>query len=148
MEVILLKDIEKLGDRHDIVTVKGGYGRNFLIPQKMALVANKTNRDKLDQILAQEAAELERRLDEFKAIGEKLQSIVFKVGAKVGTEKKIFGSVTNIQLAQAIMEQAQIEVDRKKINILDEVKTLGEYSAKVDLHPKLDTVVRFEVVED
>lgn len=148
MEVILLKDIEKLGDRHDIVKVKGGYGRNYLIPQKMAIVANAPNRKKLDAIKAKEAAELERRLDEFKAMTEKLAGMVIKIGAKAGAEGKIFGSVTNIQLAQALKEQADMDIERKKITILDEVKTLGAYTADVNLHPALETKINFEVVED
>lgn len=148
MEVILLKDIEKLGDRHDIVKVKGGYGRNFLIPQKMAIVANIPNRKKLDEIKAKEAAELERRLDEFKAMTEKLAGMVIKIGAKAGAEGKIFGSVTNIQLAQALKEQADMDVERRQIKIEEEVKTLGSYSADLNLHPALETKINFEVVED
>ncbi len=148
MEVILLNDIEKLGDRHDLVKVKNGYGRNYLIPQKLAVIANATNRKKLDAIKAREAAELERRLDEFKAMTEKLAGMVIKIGAKAGAEDKIFGSVTNIQLAQAVKEQADIDIERKKITFPEEVKTLGTYVADVNLHPDLDTKINFEVVED
>ena len=148
MDVILLQDVDKLGDRHDVISVKGGYGRNFLLPQKLAIVANAPNLKKLEEIKAREAAELERRLDEFKELSDRLTEMTFKVGAKVGVEKKIFGSVTNIQLAQAIKEQADVDVERKKIEILEEVKTLGAYQAKLNLHPKIETVVNFEVVED
>lgn len=148
MEVILLKDVEKLGDRYDVVSVKGGYGRNFLIPQKMAVVANGPNRKKLDEIKAKEAEELAKRFDEFKEMTDKLAETVIKIGAKAGAEDKIFGSVTNIQLAQAVKEQVEMDIDRKKITIDEEVKTLGTYVATVDLHPDIDTKINFEVVQD
>lgn len=148
MEVILLTDIDKLGDRHDIVKVKNGYGRNYLIPKRQAVVANGPNLKKLDVIKAKEAEELEKRLDEFKEMTAKLAGMVIKIGAKSGAEGKIFGSVTNIQLAQAVKEQAELEIERKKITIPEEVKTLGTYVANVNLHPELETVINFEVVED
>jgi len=148
MEVILLTDIEKLGDRHDVVKVKNGYGRNYLIPQRKAIIANGPNMKVLDGIKAKEMEELERRLDEFKEMTEKLAGMTIKIGAKAGAEDKIFGSVTNIQLSQAVKEQADMDIERRKITIPDEVKTLGTYTAKVNLHPELETVINFEVVED
>ena len=148
MEVILLKDVEKLGDRHEIVTVKGGYGRNFLIPQKMAIVANAINVKKLDEIKAKEAAELAKRLGEFQAIAERLKGEVLTIGAKAGTTEKIFGSVTNIQIAQALKDQLDIEIDRKKISLPEEVKELGTYTAMADLHPEVDCQIHFEVVKE
>lgn len=148
MEVILLSDVEKLGDRHDVVQVKNGYGRNYLIPKKLAVIANGPNRAKLEEIKAQEAAELAKRFDEFKEITDKLADMVIKIGAKAGTEDKIFGSVTNIQLAQAVKDQADIDIERKRITLPEEVKTLGSYTALVNLHPDLETKINFEVVQD
>ena len=148
MEVILLSDVEKLGDRHDVVNVKNGYGRNYLIPKKLAVIANAPNRKKLEEIKAKEAAELAKRFDEFKEVTDKLADMVIKIGAKAGAEDKIFGSVTNIQLAQAVKEQADIDIERKKITLPEEVKKLGAYTADVNLHPDLDTKINFEVVQD
>lgn len=148
MEIILLENVDKVGDKLDIVTVKAGYGRNYLIPQKLAMVANAKNRAKIDEIKAKEAAVLAARYDEFKAISDKINATSVKIGAKAGTSGKIFGSVTNVQLAAALNEQVGVEVERRSIIIGDEVKELGEYTAKVNLHPDIDTNIKFEVIAD
>lgn len=148
MEVILLKDIDKVGDKLDIVTVKPGYGRNYLIPQKLAMVANTKNRAKIDEIIAKEEADRAARFDEFKVISDKITAATLKIGAKAGTSGKIFGSVTNVQLAAALNEQVGVEVERRLITMTDEVKELGEYTAKANLHPDLNTVIKFEVVAE
>lgn len=148
MDVILLKNVEKLGDKHDLVTVKNGFGRNYLIPQGMALIANRTNRAKLDNLKRIENAERARRKDEFQAIADQLKGQVLKIGAKAGTSGKIFGSVTNIQIAQALKEQFEVEVERKRVLIEEEVKELGTYVAKLDLHPEVQAPVTFEVIKD
>lgn len=148
MEIILLKDVVKVGDKLDIVSVKPGYARNFLIPQGLAMIANKGNRAKIDDIKAKEAAAEEAHLDEAKVIAAKLEAGMLKIGAKAGESGKIFGSVTNIQLAQSIQEQLGIELDRRIIQMPDEVKELGKYVAKVALHKQLTTEVKFEVIPD
>ncbi|MFM8361303.1 MAG: 50S ribosomal protein L9, partial [Haliscomenobacter sp.] len=107
MQVILLKDIEKLGDRFDVVNVKPGYGRNYLIPQGFAQVANKGNMEKLDEIKAREAALEAQRSAEYKALIAKLEAQSLTIGAKAGASGKIFGSVTNVQIAAAIMKPCQ-----------------------------------------
>jgi large subunit ribosomal protein L9 len=148
MEIILLEDIDKVGDKYDIVKVKDGYGRNFLIPQKMAIIANAANRKRLDEIKAQEAATLAEKLTVFQEIAEQLKGKVLRIGAKSGTSGKIFGSVTNIQIAAALKEQLGIEVERKKVVVPEEAKELGTYTAILNLHPEVDTRVVFEVVSE
>ncbi len=148
MEIILLKDVEKVGNKLDVVTVKDGFGRNYLIPKKLAMIANAKNKARIDEIKAKEAAELAEKLEECKELAAKIEGTVLKIGAKAGTSNKIFGSVTNVQLVAALSEQLGIEVERRKIELLEEVKELGTYSAKVDLHPELDTTLNFEVVEE
>lgn len=148
MEIILLKDVDKLGYKYDVVTVKNGYGRNYLIPQKLAVIANETNRGKRDQIIAKHEAEMAKRVDEFKAIAETLSGAVLKIAAKAGTSGKIFGSVTNIQLVQAIKEQLGVEVERRAIEIPEEVKNLGTYTAIANLHKEVQANVNFEVIAD
>ena len=148
MEVILLKDVDKLGAAHDLVTVKNGYGRNYLIPQGLALIANKKNRNVLNERKRIENIHFTRMLGAFKAIEEKLNGAIVKVGAKAGTSGKIFGSVTNIQIANAIKDQFSIEIDRKKITILEEVKNLGTYTAQANLHPEVQPKITFEVYAD
>jgi len=148
MEVILLKDVEKLGSINDLITVKNGYGRNYLIPQGMAIIANARNKNILQDKIRTEEAVIEKMLDQFKAIESKLTANVIKVGAKAGTSGKIFGSVTNIQIAAAIKDQLGIDIDRKKIDLLEDVKNLGTYSAKVVLHPKVQPTFSVEVFAD
>jgi len=148
MEIILLQDIENVGDKHEIVKVKDGYGMNFLIPQKLAIIANKTNKNKLGQLQRIEKAKEDASLGVYKAIAQKLENEVLRIGAKAGTTDKIFGSVTNVQLANALKEQFEVEIDRKKIILDEEVKTLGAHIAKLKLHPEVIVNLNFEVVKE
>jgi len=148
MQVILLQDVERLGEQFQTVTVKGGYGRNFLIPKKMAVVANKANTAIYAERLKQINAKENRLIQEIETLVERLKFAPIKVGAKVGTTDKIFGSVTNVQLADAIKRQTGIAIDRRKITIPDEVKTLGNYSAKVRFRDDLKYEIEFEVVAE
>lgn len=148
MEIILLKNMERLGNANEIVTVKDGYGRNFLIPQKLAIIANKTNRATLDDRVRKQREAEDRRIEQFKAIAAKLDGQTLQIGAKAGTSGKIFGSVTNVQIAQAINEIIGEDVERRKITLLEEVKNLGSYVAKVQLHNDVEFNVNFEVFAD
>ncbi len=148
MEIILLKDIDTLGERHEVVTVKPGYARNFLIPTKMALVANATNRAKLEKLRVEAASHEADRIADYKVLAAKLEGQVLKIGAKAGTTGKIFGSVTSVQIMQALKEQLGIEVIRKKIELVEEVKVLGTYTANVNFHTEVHGTVHFEVVEE
>ncbi len=148
MEIILLKDIDSLGYRHDIVSVKPGFGRNYLIPQGLALNANAANRKKLETILAEEEAKESARLDEYKVIAAQLDGKVLRISVKAGTSGKIFGSVTNVQIANALKEQLDLDIERKKIVISDDVKELGTYSADLLLHKDVKTKIDFELIQD
>jgi len=148
MEVILLENVDKLGDKHDIVNVKDGYGRNFLIPQKLGLIANDTNRKRLAEFIRRSEAETLRKHDFFKEIAEKLKDVTLKIGAKAGTSGKIFGSVTNVQLATALKEQFEVDIERKKIELPEEVKNIGAYVAVLKLHPEVTAKLNFEVVQE
>ncbi|MGB0863302.1 MAG: 50S ribosomal protein L9 [Saprospiraceae bacterium] len=148
MQVILTKNVDNLGKANDVVTVKPGYGRNYLIPQRFAIIANKRNMSQLDELIRKQAAADAKELAGFQAIAAKLTGTVLKIGAKAGTSGKIFGSVTNIQLSEAMQSQAGVEVDRKVITLLEEVKELGTYTAEVNLHADVKVNVSFEVTED
>ncbi|MEM8526596.1 MAG: 50S ribosomal protein L9 [Bacteroidota bacterium] len=149
MNIILLKDVDKVGEKFDVVTVKPGYGRNYLIPQKLAIIANKDNLARLDEHKAREEAKEAEVISEMQSIKDKIESKTFTIGAKAGTSGKIFGSVTTVQLAQTIQSELQVEVDRRDIEMPeDEVKTLGEYVAKVKLHKKVVADLKFEVVAE
>ncbi len=148
MEIILLQDIEKVGEKHEIVTVKDGYGRNFLIPKGMALVANSSNRKRLDDLKQQAQAKENHLINEAKALAAKIAGAELKIGAKTGTSGKIFGSITNIQIANALRDQLGLDVDRKKIDIAEEIKETGNYTASVHLHKEVVCEVKFEVVSE
>lgn len=148
MEIILLKDIDRLGDKHDIIKVKPGYGRNYLIPQGLAVNANALNRKKLDAIIAEEEAKEAARLDDYKAMAAKLEGQVLRIAVKAGTSGKIFGSVTNVQIAQALKEHFDLDIERKKIHLPEEIKEIGTYTADLHLHKELVTKVQFELVQD
>lgn len=146
MNIILLKDIDKVGDKHEIVTVKPGYARNFLIPRGEAIVANSPNKAKLAELIRLEEEKESQMLDEYKVIADKLKGLTLRIGAKTGTSGKIFGSVTALQLSQVLRDEHELEIERKKIHIEEEVKTVGEYEAEIRLHKEVVTKVKFEVV--
>ncbi len=149
MDIILLKNLDKVGRKFEIVKVKDGYGRNFLIPQGLALVANKVNRNNLDSFKRQEASKLNKKLDIFKAIAAKLKGQKLTITAKTGTSGKIFGSVTNIQIAQALRDQLDVDIDRRDILLPDDhIKMIGDYIATLDLHPDVDAKIEFSVIPD
>jgi large subunit ribosomal protein L9 len=148
MDIILLKDIDNLGEKFDVVTVKSGYGRNFLIPQKMAIVANKDNMSRLDEHKTKEAEQEAQVIAELEATKAKIESKTLTIGAKAGTSGKIFGSVTNVQLGQALESELGVDIDRRLIQIADEVKELGEYVANVRLHKRVNAALKFEVVSE
>lgn len=148
MDIILLKEVDKLGDKHEIVSVKPGYARNYLIPQGFALIANSSNKKRLEELRRIDAARESKLKDHYQEIAERLKGIVLKVGAKAGTTGKIFGSVTNIQIAQLLKEGHGLEIERRKISLSEDVKELGTYTAKLNLHPEVVTEVQFEVVQE
>lgn len=148
MEVILLKKVDNLGVKNDVVKVKSGYGRNYLIPQGMAIIANTSNVKHVEEIKKQQSAKMKKELDALRVAVDSLQDKTIKIGAKAGANGKLFGSVTAIQIAEAIKNQTGTEVDRRKVSIYEEVKTLGTYKAKVEFHKEVIVDISFEVVED
>lgn len=148
MEVILLKDVDKLGYVNDVVNIKNGYGRNFLIPRGYAVIANPVNRKKLDERLEKDRLRREQMLGVFQEMETKLKGAVIKIAAKTGTTDKIFGSVTNVQLSAAIKEQLDIDIERRDIKLNEDVKVLGAYTAVANLHPEVQANINFEVYDD
>lgn len=148
MDIILLEDIEKVGDKHTIVTVKDGYARNYLIPQKLALIANDTNRRRLEDLRRREEAAENKKLSVYQEMAAKVEGQVLKIGAKAGTSGKIFGSVTNVQLSAALKDQLDLDVERRKIILPEDVKTLGTYTATLNLHKEVQPTIDFEVISE
>jgi large subunit ribosomal protein L9 len=148
MEVILKQDVKNLGYKDDVVTVKAGYGRNFLIPKGIAAMATESTKKMLAETVKQRAFKEQKIKASAEAAVAKLKDTVVKVGAKVGESGKIFGSVTTVQLADAI-KKLGFEVDRKNITISDEaIKTIGTYTADVRFHKEVTATVTFEVVAE
>jgi len=148
MEIILKQDVKNLGYKDDVVNVKPGYGRNFLIPQGLAQLATDSSKKVLKETVKQRAFKDQKIKAAAESAAAKLKEMLVKVGAKAGESGKIFGSVTSVQLADAI-KKLGVDVDRKNITLSSEaVKTLGTYSAEVRLHKDVVTTVNFEVVQE
>ena len=148
MQVILIQDVNNLGGVAELVTVKNGYGRNYLIPQKLAVEASPGNIRQMEEKLKHRAKKEAKLLAEINSVIATLKDGALKIGAKTGTSGKIFGSVTSVQIARAIREQKGYEIDRRRITISDEIKELGTYKAHIDFGNGNETEVEFEVVAE
>ena len=148
MEIILKQDIPNLGNKDDIVDVKGGYGRNFLIPQGYAILATETNKKVHEEILRQRAHKEAALRETAEKQVESMAGLELKIGAKTSSTGKIFGSVNNIQIAEALIEKG-FEVDRKNITIAgDIIKEIGTYTAIVKLYKDIKAEISFEVFSE
>lgn len=148
MEVILKQDIKGLGFADDLVKVRPGYGRNFLIPRGAATLATEGAKKMHAEIMKQRSFKEEKLRKEATANAEKLATVTIKIGAKAGENGKIFGSVTTIQVAEAL-NKAGYPVERKNIEISEEsIKALGTYTAKVRLFKDVSASISFEVVAE
>ncbi len=146
MDVILIQDVDNLGAKNEVVKVKNGYARNYLLPRQLAVESNPSNKKQLEERLKQVRKKEEKMLAEINNVISKLKEAPVKIGAKTGTSGKIFGSVTSLQISRAIREQKGYEIDRKKIHITDEVKELGSYKATIEFGGGHNTELDFEVV--
>ncbi|GDX44016.1 MAG: ribosomal protein [Bacteroidota bacterium] len=148
MQIILIQDVNNLGGANEVVTVKNGYARNFLIPNKMAVEASPSNLKQLEERLKQIRKKEEKMLAEINKVIAALQQGAVKIGAKTGTSGKIFGSVTTVQIAKAVREQKGYEIDRRRIHLIDEIKELGAYKAKVDFGNGNETEIELEIIAE
>ena len=147
MEIILKEDVLNLGYKDDVVTVKSGYGRNFLIPQKKAILATPSAKKILAENLKQRTHKLEKIKKEAEVLAEKLKDVALTIGAKTSSTGTIFGSVGNIQIAEALDKLGHV-VDRKVIIIKESVKEVGNYKAVLKLHKEISVEIPFEVVSE
>jgi large subunit ribosomal protein L9 len=149
MEIILKQDVERLGHKNDLVTVKNGYARNYLIPKGMAILATPSNKKVLAEVKKQQAYKEEKLRKEAQAVADVLKGLELKIGVKAGTSGKIFGSVNTIMIADAIKEAKNVEVDRKKIIIKeDHIKEVGKYKAQIKLYKDIVVDVDLDVVAE
>ncbi len=147
MEIILKEDVKGLGYKYDVVKVKDGYGRNFLIPQGLAIVANNSNRKERDENVRQAAFKQEKLKNDALSTAGKLKDLTIQVAAKVGENGRIFGSITTHQVADVLKDKG-FDIDRRKISLKGEIKSIGTYSAEVDLHREVKAEVSLEVIAE
>lgn len=145
MEIILKQDVQGLGYKNDTVNVKPGYGRNYLIPQGIAVIASTSNKKKFAENIKQAAHKAEKLKKDAESIAEKIGDLTLEIGAKAGESGKIFGAVTTIQIAEALKERG-FDIDRKKISFNQNIKELGDYSAIIDLHRDVHHEIGVKVV--
>ena len=147
MKMILLQDVKSVGKKGDLVNVSEGYAKNFLLPKKYAVEATKANLNDYELKQKAEAKRKQEELEEAQATAKALEDKVVVVKVKTGENGKLFGSVTNKEVAEAIVEQTQLKIDKKKVSIGDPIKMVGERTAVVKLHPKVTAEVKIKIVE-
>ena len=147
MEIILREDIKGLGYKNDIVKVKAGYGRNYLIPRGVAILASKSNRKMIDENIRQAAHKAEKSLKDAKAIAEKMSEMVLEIKTKAGESGKIFGAITATQAAEALSVKG-FDIDRKKITVPKDIKQIGDHSAVIDLHKNVQHKIILRVITE
>ncbi|HLK97864.1 MAG TPA: 50S ribosomal protein L9 [Hymenobacter sp.] len=147
MEVILKDDVKGLGYKNDTVKVKPGFGRNYLLPQGLAVLADKSNKKIVAENIRQAAHKADKVKADAQAVADKIGDVVLDIAAKVGESGRIFGRVTTLQLADALKAKG-IDVERKRLSFDQEPNAVGEYTATVDLHREVKHKVRFNVVAE
>ena len=147
MKIILKEDVQNLGYKDDIVEVKDGYGRNYLIPQGKAVIATRSNLLQLEEDQRQRAHKIAKIKADAEALAASLEGVALTIGAKASATGTIFGSVNNIQIAEAL-EKLGHNIDRKTIVLKEAVKELGKYTAKINLHKEVSVEIPFEVVAE
>lgn len=147
MKVILLEDVLKVGKKGEVVEAKTGYARNFLIPNKLAVEATKGNLKKLEDEKANAKEEAAYQLSQAEAIGRELKDKIVTIKSKAGDGGKLFGTLTNKEVAEAISSEFNIELDKRKITLEDKIKTLGTYPVLLKLHPEVKVEIRVKITE-
>lgn len=148
MQVILKQDVPNLGHANDLVTVKSGYARNYLVPQGMAIIATESAKKMHAENMRQRAHKEEKIKDQAKAVAGKLEGVKLTIGAKTSTTGKIFGSVNTIQIAEALVAKG-FDIDRRVISLKeDAIKEVGSYKAKIKLHREVSVEIEFEIVSE
>lgn len=148
MKVILQQDVKKVGSKGDIVEVSEGYGRNFLLPKKLAVEATAANLETAKQKANSAARKKQQATDEARLLAAQLEKVSVKVAVRIGEGGKLFGSVTGKDVADALAKEHGIDVDRRKISLKSEVTGAGEYEAVIKVHPEIQTTIRVLVVAE
>ena len=147
MNIILTQDVDNLGQKGEVVSVKPGYGRNFLIPRGLAVVASTSNVKRYEEETRQQSLKLDAVRKDAEALANRVDEMEIVLQAPVGEENRIFGTITTQQVAEALAKNG-IEIDRKKITIDDEIRTTGDYTATVKFHPEHSGTLKLQVVPE
>ncbi|MDR3588751.1 MAG: 50S ribosomal protein L9 [Negativicutes bacterium] len=148
MKVILLQEVNKLGKKGEIKEVSEGYARNFLLPQKLAILATATNVNTATQQKEAEVRKTQRLLEEAKVYASQIGKLAVTVAVKIGEGGRMFGSVTSKDIADALQAQHGVELDKRKIELKDAIKAVGEYPVTVKLHPEISAQILVQVTAD
>lgn len=146
MKVILLQDIKGVGKKDQIINASDGYAKNFLIPKKMAVEATKVNMNRLERQHADAAAKAKAELEEAQKLGKEIEEKTINIKVKVGNNGKLFGAVTNKEVAAALKDQFNIDIDKKKIAV-EPIKAVGDSEAAIKLHPQVTAKLKISVSE-
>lgn len=147
MEIILTQNVEGLGYKNDIVNVKPGYGRNYLIPQGFAIVANASNKKRIEEEVKQAAHKMAKVKEDAEKLAESIGDLTLTIPAKAGESGKIFGAITTLQVADALKAK-NFDVDRKQISFKSNIKNIGEHTAILDLHKEVKKEIAVNVVAE
>ncbi|WP_313526437.1 50S ribosomal protein L9 [Anaerotignum sp.] len=147
MKLILLQDVKSVGKKGDLINASEGYAKNFLLPRKLAVEATKSNLNDYELKQKSEEKRKQEELDKAREMAEILKEQVVTIKVKTGGNGKLFGSVTNKEVADAIVEQTKQDIDKKKVSIGDPIKMVGERTATIKLHPKVTAEVTIKIVE-
>ena len=147
MELILKEDVENLGFKDDLVSVKNGYGRNFLIPNGLAILATESNKKVLQEKIKQSQNKQKKAIDEANKIVKKLEKLDLKISAKALEGDKLFGSVTSTEISKQLAENS-IEIEKKYIQLTSNIKKTGNYSTNIRLHREVNFELKFEVIKE
>lgn len=147
MKLILLEDVKKVGAKGDVVEVSDGYGRNFLLPKKLAVEATTTNLNNAKAKAESKARKAKQEADEAKLLGAQLEKISVKIPVRIGKDGKLFGSVGGSDVAKALKKDHGLNVDKRKISVQGEVIGVGTYEALIKLHSEVATKIKVEVIE-
>lgn len=148
MRIILMEDVKKIGNRGEVVEVKDGYARNYLIPRGLAVQATKANMRNLEHLQTVAADKVQKEEEEAKALAERLAGVEVTITAKTGEGGRLFGSVTSQDIADALKSVAEVEVDKRRIEMDDPIKSLGEYLVPVKLYQGVTAEVTVKVVSE
>ncbi|NLJ80416.1 MAG: 50S ribosomal protein L9 [Firmicutes bacterium] len=146
MKVILLADVKNIGEKGDIVEVARGYGRNFLLPRGLAVKASTSNLRQVEHEKQAEKQKVRRELKKAQKAGAKIEGKTAKVVARVGEAGRLFGSITSQEIAEQLRRQYAVEIDKRKIELQEPIKSLGTYSVLVKIHPEVHVSLQIEVV--